>query len=356
MTEQRMTFGIRHFVQYGTMFLLSFCLLCETKAQEVEKNSTTENLSAEQAYKNAQQAYQEQQYGLVHKILDYIIRIDKNFAQAYLLQGKVNQAQEDDVAALKSYKKYTQLSSAGAEGYCLMSDLYKKNGFKSEMLATLNLGLTKFPHDVDLIYRRATCYYQSNQLDSAYLYFTMIISLDPSYHKAYNDRGVIQHIRNNDDSATKDFDQAIKLYADIRYTINKGINYQALGKLKEAIDVYSEVLTIDPKNHYVRNLRGVAYLESKQYQEAIADFTTIIELVPEFEYAYNNLANACYYLEDYGKALTFYDTAIKLVPDYAEAYFNRGNTKEVYMEYKDASEDWKQSLKLGMPQIGNYDL
>jgi len=61
------------------------------------------------------------------------------------------------------------------------------------------------------------------------------------------------------------------------------------GEYQKAIELFSEVLTLDENNVDAYWLRGNSYVELEQYDSAIADLKRVTELSPEFAHAYGNL-------------------------------------------------------------------
>ncbi len=101
---------------------------------------------------------------------------------------------------------------------------------------------------------------------------------------------------------------------------NRGLAYQALGKLDIARDDYSSAINLKSLNDKVLQIvyynRGLVHDGLKQPQAALADFTSAIEKNPKF----------------------------------APAYHNRGNVLRKLGKPKQAVENFIKSLNLGNPQ------
>lgn len=101
---------------------------------------------------------------------------------------------------------------------------------------------------------------------------------------------------------------------------NRGLAYQALGKLDVARDDYSSAINLKSLNDKVLQIvyynRGLVHDGLKQPQAALADFTSAIEKNPKF----------------------------------APAYHNRGNVLRKLGRPKQAIENFIKSLNLGNPQ------
>lgn len=104
---------------------------------------------------------------------------------------------------------------------------------------------------------------------------------------------------------------------------HEGIEAQGRNDLGGAIEFYSKSLSLNQKNAYAFNNRGVARGRCGQFQEAIDDFNRAIQLDPEFSAAYNNRGQVLVKLGQYHNAIGDYDRAIELNPEYVMAFGNR---------------------------------
>eukprot|EP00455_Lapot_gusevi_P036596 TRINITY_DN4074_c0_g1_i1.p1 TRINITY_DN4074_c0_g1~~TRINITY_DN4074_c0_g1_i1.p1 ORF type:complete len:404 (+),score=184.19 TRINITY_DN4074_c0_g1_i1:81-1292(+) len=66
----------------------------------------------------------------------------------------------------------------------------------------------------------------------------------------------------------------------------KGNDAFRTGKTKQALEIYNQVLLLDPKNYLTLNNRGMCHAKLQQYSQAIADFTKVTEISPGFGKAY----------------------------------------------------------------------
>ncbi len=307
------------------------------------------------AYQDALHEFEQQNYGQTQRILDYILRIDNTFAEAYFLQGQLHEIHQDDRAAIEAYQHFNQYNNDTPKGFVKVAEIYKKHHYQNLVLQTLEEGLKRYPHSAMMLYSKATYLYEHGELDSAYLYLTKCIDNDYNFDKAYNDRGVILHCQEKDELATKDFAVAILINPQPIYYLNQGVNFYVIGQYSKAINAYSQVIRLDSQNVYAYNLRGVAYMEQGNDMEATADFLSAIAIDQEYSYPYNNLANVLVGKKDYSKAIALYNTALELDNECPEIYFNRGNIKEITSEHlENACKDWQRAVELGMPRVVEY--
>ncbi|MBZ0287619.1 MAG: tetratricopeptide repeat protein, partial [Anaerolineae bacterium] len=89
------------------------------------------------------------------------------------------------------------------------------------------------------------------------------------------------------------------------------------GQYAEAVEAYTQALSLNPDDGLLYHYRGFTYGRMEQYERAIADYSKAIELLPDYTYAYGNRGFAYNQLGQIDKAIADYDKAIALNPNYA---------------------------------------
>ena len=151
------------------------------------------------------------------------------------------------------------------------------------------------------------------------------------------------------------------------------------------IELYKNVLEIEPNHVAALNNIGVAYNNAYNYKEAIIYLEKCIEQSPNYTLAYANLANSYNLLNELDKALELsskaieinpkidwsysvkgniltklgeldeaeqtFSKAINLNPNSPEAYFTRGFFFEETGEYKKSKDDYDTAKNLGFPNL-----
>ena len=164
---------------------------------------------------------------------------------------------------------------------------------------------------------------------------------------AFNSRGIAYSMKNQQDQAIADFNQAIQLEPDYAGAFSNRANaYAARGEFDRAMADYNRAIQLKPDDGDAYNYRGVAYAVMGQFDKAIADFDRAIQLKPENAGALNNRGSAYDSMGEYERAIADFDKAIELKPDDAEAYSNRGNAYTDEHQYDKAIADYTQALRL----------
>ena len=95
------------------------------------------------------------------------------------------------------------------------------------------------------------------------------------------------------------------------------------GEYQQAVDTFTDLITLFPQNADAFKNRGVAYMKLEKFDDAIADFESAKNISPTLKGVYSNLGVIWYYKKNYEKAIENYNREIEITPDNAVAYFNR---------------------------------
>ncbi len=119
--------------------------------------------------------------------------------------------------------------------------------------------------------------------------------------------------------------------------LNAKIRQQALTEAQndnhaEAIALFTELISRDPRNASHYNNRGLVYFQMSELDKAIADYNQAIRLNPNLDSVYNNRANYYACQGQLLSAILDYDIAIDLNPSNVRAWINQGITfRELHM-------------------------
>jgi len=127
---------------------------------------------------------------------------------------------------------------------------------------------------------------------------------------------------------------------------NRGLLYCAYGNYLKALDDFNKAIECNPKDSELYYNRANAYRALKMVEQAILDYTITIQLDPHNALAYNNRGNL--YLEkgNLDKAEADYYKAIHANPKDSEFYCNRGNLYRIRGYYDRALSDFDKAIAL----------
>lgn len=131
---------------------------------------------------------------------------------------------------------------------------------------------------------------------------------------------------------------------------------ESMGNHDEALELYLEILEIDPNEAGAYIGLGNIYYIKKRYREAIDSFQRYLSLHPNDVSVYINIAIVHSTEKNFDKAEQTYQKALSIKPGSAEVYYNYGNMLYVKGEPLLAVEKFKKSLELkpGFARAANY--
>ena len=186
-------------------------------------------------------------------------------------------------------------------------------------------------------------------------YYTQAIKLDPSYSKAYTNRGCIHSEIKQPELAIADFNQAISIDPqDVLAFSNRGAVYGSLKQTGRAIADYDKAIQLDPSYVTAYHNRGRKFFEIGQIERAIADFDQAIRIDPKYAIAYVDRGVVFNKLMQPERAIADFDQAIQLDPDYAMAYCNLGYTYANMDQIDRAIANFDQALLIDPKLIVAY--
>jgi protein O-GlcNAc transferase len=118
------------------------------------------------------------------------------------------------------------------------------------------------------------------------------------------------------------------------------------GRLREAEQIYRQILAADSNHHDAWRLLGLAASQAGNYQAAAEYIQRALVLRPDWAEAHFNLGNAW---RDQGKlddAVGCYERALQLKPDYAEVHNNLGLVWRAHGDLDKAAACYRRTLQL----------
>ncbi len=126
------------------------------------------------------------------------------------------------------------------------------------------------------------------------------------------------------------------------------------GAFKEAIEHYTNALTVDPAFADALNNRGVALMERGNAYDAILDYNQALIIDPEHDECRINRAYAFEYIGQFDNALGDVNYLLKKSQDSAFLHFYKGLVLTKTRDYRGALDAFNQSITLGMDQTETF--
>lgn len=115
--------------------------------------------------------------------------------------------------------------------------------------------------------------------------------------------------------------------------------------LSEALEVYQQILAIDPLHGQAHHLSGLALLQLDRAQEAIPMLQKAADLIPQHAEVHHNLANACYAVQDFAQAVQHHARTLEIKPDHIGAHAGMGNAFQKLGRHQQALGSYQKALQ-----------
>jgi tetratricopeptide (TPR) repeat protein len=124
------------------------------------------------------------------------------------------------------------------------------------------------------------------------------------------------------------------------------VHAEETGNKQRAIELYEEILKIDPNYAAACINLGTVFFHLRQYGRAEELYRHATEADPNYVLAYFDLGNVLDELERLDEAIVAYRKAVALAPRYADAHYNLALAYERSNRSRDALRHWRAYTKL----------
>ncbi|MCH7560316.1 MAG: tetratricopeptide repeat protein [Thaumarchaeota archaeon] len=119
--------------------------------------------------------------------------------------------------------------------------------------------------------------------------FRQTLTIEPNNCSALYNFGVTKYEQKEYDAALMFFDKVPETCEEYTDSIfSKGKIFLDTKKLKNAIDVFNSLITLNPSNANALAHRGIAYAMSKNIKQALLDFDEALDIDPANYFALEN--------------------------------------------------------------------
>ncbi len=118
------------------------------------------------------------------------------------------------------------------------------------------------------------------------------------------------------------------------------------GQVKEAMDIYTEILELDPDNIAANMHLATCYKSLDKYDEAIEYFRRAIALNPDEFQGHSDLGNVYKSMGRIDEAFAEFELALAIAPDDPDIINNIGWYYQQKQDYDKAMQEYKKALKI----------
>lgn len=134
--------------------------------------------------------------------------------------------------------------------------------------------------------------------------------------------------------------------AKVNYFYQRGLYHRRRDELREAIEMYTKALELDPMHFKIIFNRAYCYDRCKKYKEAVVDYQRALRVDPRNPFTYYNLGISYDHMGRYTEAVKAFTDAIERSPNHADFYHNRGFSQRKCGNYAAAIADYAKAITL----------
>jgi tetratricopeptide (TPR) repeat protein len=123
----------------------------------------------------------------------------------------------------------------------------------------------------------------------------------------------------------------------------------------QAISDMTKAIVLEPSNARFRNTRGYFQLTQQAYEPAMQDFSDAIGLDANFSQAHNNRGLTRVALKDFAAAIKDFDEALKIDAKYVDAYNNKGYALMSLEKYPEAVATFTKAIDLNPKYVNAWN-
>ncbi len=209
----------------------------------------------------------------------------------------------------------------------LLFDVYNNKGTYEEYrrFESIQSYLSNINTNVNSYILVSEIFKKFSRNDSAAVYLTKAIDIDPSNKLLYKLRGDAYSMTPESDSAIADYNTAISIDSDfIEAYIGRALLYEiSRDDYRKAASDYTKVISIDPNYNYLYTYRSNCFLSLGDTTRALQDLDKSFGFDQKYDYNYFKRAQLYTDLKMFDEAIWDYTEAIKLNPNEPNYYFSR---------------------------------
>lgn len=286
-------------------------------------------------------------------IVDFsiVLKIDSNFAMAYLNRGISFQRLNKHKEAISDFSKALKLDSELSEAYFFKGVSIQHQGNFPKAIENYTIAIRLYPDYSEAYFSRGFAYSALGMDLDAINDYTKAIEIKPDMFQCYFFRASSLLNLKKYNEAIQDYTNAIRLNSDYKFAyLERGISYSHLGKYRESIQDFSICIKLDPNFDKAFYNRGLNYFLLENYKEAIEDLTTAIRIKPiEANYL---IRGDCYMaLENFSSAISDFSKAIEINPSSSNGYYSKGFAQIIFDQKEEGCLNIKKAHELGFDKV-----
>jgi len=250
---------------------------------EAVLRAPTDLIDARDDLLTATNALTKSDYAGAQAALDSAVRIDPDYAQAYVERAEVFVLRGQREPAIKDLDRAIALDPKNSVALLERSQIYSSLGDADRALADANRAIQLDPSSQSAYAVRAEIYAESGTWDRARQDAAAAIRLDPKSTIGYLSRSHIYELTGDFEHAFDDADQAVRLDSKSAIALNgRCWNGAILARLDAAMTDCNAAVAIKPYSAEILDSRAFVNFKSGRFDAAMADYNAALAINPNF--------------------------------------------------------------------------
>ncbi|MES2761328.1 MAG: tetratricopeptide repeat protein [Bacteroidota bacterium] len=276
------------------------------------------------------------------KILD-----DPENADLYDERAKLYLQFKQFEEAASDSKRSIRIDSSNAKYYLTEADIFFAANETRNAKDVLEKVVKKFPENTEGLLKLAELYFFVKQYENAFAKINQALKVNENLARGYYLKGSIYKELGDTGKAVSSLETAVeqdnKNYGAF---LDLGIIYAAK-KNPLAFEYYNNAIGLQPSNPEALYAKAKLLQDMGRIKEAVAMYNQILKIDPRHVFSIYNLGAIEFGINENPKlALDYFTKAIATDPKYAEAYFARAVCYQDLKDNANASADYQMCLQL----------
>ena len=282
------------------------------------------------------------------RLISDSIAMDSTNARLYVSRAKASFANEQVGQAMIDINKSLQLDSKNIDTYLLLADVYYALGDQDNIASTLNRAVEINSLDARPLVKLAELNLLQQNFNLAIGYVDKALGLSSYNPRAYFVKGMCYMAAKQDTAnALKNFQFAAEQDAGFYDPVEQICRIYAVQQPPYALDYIRKAQQQFPDIPTARYELALYMQSHGAPEEALLHYDTLLMQQPENYIVLFNKGYVNYvYLENNEEALNYFDQALAVNPNYIDAKYNKGRVLEQMGDYSQATEIYKEVLKV----------
>lgn len=275
------------------------------------------------------------------------IEANPNDDKLYIERANYYLAIDSVTLALRDITLAIDINNQNPDHYIILSEAYLALGNPDRCLEGLEKALEISPKNQEALLKKAQLFLIMRQYDKTYETIKELIAIDNFNPMAYYIRSFALLEQGDTANAIRNLMVAIDQKQDyFEAFVQLGIIYSSQ-KNPRAADYLLTAIELKPESPEAYYHLGLFFQENGEPEKAIEIYNNILNIEPRFIFAIYNLGYIyLVYFKEFGNAVNYFNRVLEIDPGNFEALYNRGYAYELMGKTESAKDDYREVLEL----------